>query len=91
VLRITRTNPGDQPATLKLEGRLSGPWVAELSRVVDLSANGAGRVVLDLADLTFADEGGLRLLRTLEESRAELHGACSFMCTLLRGIDDGQP
>jgi anti-anti-sigma regulatory factor len=85
VFRITRLNPGEQPAVLKLEGRLSEPWVGELARVIDLSANGSGRVVLELSGVTYADEDGVRMLRALDGRRAELRGGSPFVVNLVRG------
>jgi ABC-type transporter Mla MlaB component len=56
MLRITQT--GD---TLKLEGKLVGPWVGALREV---SAS-AGQVWLDLSAVSFIDTAGLTLLRDL--------------------------
>ncbi len=89
MLRITRLNPGSHPALLKVEGRIAGPWVGELDRVVRLSVNGGGRVVLDVSGVTFADRAGTALLRQLEVTGAALHGASAFLMNLLRGeVDD---
>jgi anti-anti-sigma regulatory factor len=85
VLRITRINAKGDPETVKLEGRVTGPWVEELSRTVDTSLAESPRVVLDLSGVTFVDEGGVRLLRTLRERRAELLGGSSFVSSLLNG------
>jgi ABC-type transporter Mla MlaB component len=53
--------------TLKLEGRLTGPWVDELIRLwAQTSAARAKRkVALDLRGTTFADAGGIRVLRSI--------------------------
>lgn len=52
---------------LKLEGRLAGPWVAELGRLWEEKSrtrNGK-KIALDLREITFADAEGLRLLRAI--------------------------
>ena len=53
MLRITssRTETTD---TLKVEGRLAGEWVEELSKATAAAAEEAARVVLDLGEVTFA-------------------------------------
>lgn len=52
---------------LKLEGRLAGPWVAELDRLWEQTspARGARKLALDLRETTFADAGGIRSLRSI--------------------------
>lgn len=60
---------------IKLEGRVSGPWTAELNRVwVESAAQLAGKVlVLDLRDVTYADADATRLLREIyAQTHAEL-------------------
>jgi anti-anti-sigma regulatory factor len=49
---------------MKLEGRIAGPWAAELSRVwVETAPRLASRkLVLDLSSVTYADSGGTELL-----------------------------
>ncbi len=59
----------DKPETLtlKLEGRIVGPWAAELDRYwhQNTSALTAKPVSLDLRDTTFADAEGIRILRAI--------------------------
>ena len=67
-----------------LEGRLVGPWVEELRRVVDGAEPGG--VTLDLGALSFADGDGLTLLRSLRDSGVELASPSPFMAALI-GVD----
>jgi anti-anti-sigma regulatory factor len=60
MLRIERILNGHE-TVLRAAGRLTGPWVAELSRAVADQA-GASIVVLDLSDVSFADHDGLAFL-----------------------------
>jgi anti-anti-sigma regulatory factor len=66
VLRIT---VDEKPGTIviKLEGRLAGPWAAELDRLWEETAPVTARkkLSLDLRETTFADAGGIRILRTI--------------------------
>jgi hypothetical protein len=64
-----------------LEGRLVGPWVEELRRVV--GGVKAGGVTLDLAALSFADLDGLTLLRSLRDAGVELANPSPFMAALV--------
>jgi anti-anti-sigma regulatory factor len=60
---------------MKLEGRIAGPWAAELSRVwVETAPRLATRrLVLDLSSVTYADAGGTALLgRIYDQTNAEL-------------------
>jgi anti-anti-sigma regulatory factor len=60
---------------MKLEGRIAGPWAAELSRVwVETAPRLASRkLVLDLSSVTYADSGGTELLGQIyAQTNAEL-------------------
>jgi anti-anti-sigma regulatory factor len=64
MLRITiEENPAD--AVIKLEGRVAGPWVAELDRVwVETAPQLAYKsLALDLSNVTYADSAGTQVLR----------------------------
>jgi anti-anti-sigma regulatory factor len=71
MLRIT---VHDTPAALRfqLEGKLIGPWVAELrqSWLTAQSVRAGRQLVIDLSDVAFIDEGGKELLREFCESGA---------------------
>ena len=85
VLRITRQSQTADTVTLKLEGRLMGPWAGELDRVVADSFDVTDRLVLDLSGLMFADREGIELLRALSAGGASLSGGSSFVTALLTG------
>lgn len=63
MLRITKTEER-ATTTLKLEGRLAGPWVHECSEVWKaLSPDLQGRkLCVDIRDVTFVDQPGEQLL-----------------------------
>jgi anti-anti-sigma regulatory factor len=66
VLRIT-VEENSEGIVLKLEGRLTGPWVEELDRVWKETAPGSNKknLSLDLREITFADAGGIRVLQAI--------------------------
>lgn len=56
-----------EKVTLKLEGRLAGPYTVELDRVWKETAPRleSRDVSLDLRETTYADAGGIRTLRSI--------------------------
>jgi ABC-type transporter Mla MlaB component len=84
MLRITRMVGNDSVETLKLEGKLQGPWVLEAQEVYPLSADQVSRTCLDLSGLTFADEEGAAFLRELIRRGAAVVGCSSYIAELLQ-------
>jgi outer membrane protein TolC len=76
MLRITTTDIGEK-VILKLEGKLSGPWVEEFERCCRMSADiyKNRRLVVDLTGVTYVDDGGKKLLCSLSNSGAQLMGS----------------
>jgi len=73
MLRIT-IDKNCRATTLRVEGRLTGPWVDELERAwravtPDLRDN---RIAVDLTDVTFVGEEGKRLLEAMYAEGARL-------------------
>jgi hypothetical protein len=65
-LRIT-VHEEENSMKLTLEGRLAGPWVAELDKAWRETAPrlGTKTLLLNLHDLTFSDEEGKQVLREI--------------------------
>jgi ABC-type transporter Mla MlaB component len=84
MMRITRTVGHDSVETLKLEGKLQGPWVREAHAAYALSAAEAPHTCLDLSGLTFADGEGAALLRELIQGGAQVLGCSSYIAELLQ-------
>ena len=58
MLKVTTTNQ-NQTITLKLEGKLAGPWVQEVTRVwADTAQSPRSGYVVDLRSVTFIDSPG---------------------------------
>src|SRR3990170_7613832 len=73
VLRITMDRSG-VIVRLRLEGRLTGPWVQELEGCwEELLPEQRRGAVADLADVTFIGEDGRQLLVKLWEQGAVFH------------------
>ena len=61
--------------TIRLEGRIAGPWAEELERVWREAASrlGSKHLSIDLSNVTYADADGKRVLGTiLSQAKAEL-------------------
>jgi len=84
MLRLSRI-AGMHPAqTIKLEGKLLGPWVDEVRQVCAGGTDPAGRISLDLSDLTFVDAAGEGLLLDLIARGIEVVACTSYVAELLR-------
>ena len=73
-LRIT-IEEDETAMELKLEGRVAGPWAAELSHVwvEEFPRLASRKLSLDLRSVTYADADGTRTLREIySRTRAEL-------------------
>jgi outer membrane protein TolC/ABC-type transporter Mla MlaB component len=73
MLRITTTET-DERVMLKLEGKLSGPWAAELEQCWR-TASPAKRLVLDLSGVTFVDPAGKKVLCAIATAGGQLVGS----------------
>jgi anti-anti-sigma regulatory factor len=82
VLRIT-LHHSSRATTLKLEGKLLGPWVQELREAVLAARTKSHPVQLDLKDLDYADLAGAELLRELVKEGATIATCSGFVAELL--------
>lgn len=82
---MTRLNAGANLPLWKLEGRLVGPWVAELRQVAEAELATARGLAFDVSAVSFADRKGEELLRELINRRVRLDHASGFLRELLNG------
>ena len=87
MLRIT-VIPAASSERLKLEGRIAGDSVEELRRLCDerLAGNAHRRVILDLADVSFIDNDGIELFRTLCRRNVIVTEHSPFVAELLKEV-----
>ena len=73
MLKVT-VERGDRVTTLKLEGKLSGPWVDEAAKAWSDVIGGiaAKDVIVGLSGVTFIDEEGKKLLGQMLRQGAQL-------------------
>jgi ABC-type transporter Mla MlaB component len=84
VLRITHAQGHDSIWTLKLEGKLLGPWVTELAQSCEELPCPLHGLRLDLSAVTFVDEPGVALLRDLIGRGATLAACSGLVAELLQ-------
>ena len=84
MMRITRMVGNDSVDTLKLEGKLQGPWVFEAQDVYALATARVSVTCLDLSGLTFADGEGAAFLRGLIRHGVPVVGCSSYIAELLQ-------
>ncbi|HET7749550.1 MAG TPA: STAS domain-containing protein [Terriglobales bacterium] len=75
MFRATVEHDGEL-VTLRIEGRLSGPCLAELENCwrQTMNGNGSRQVVVDLKEVTFVSSQGKQLLERLCRAGAQLTG-----------------
>ena len=87
MLRISQVNAADSIPTLKVEGRLLGPWVTELARACEAMEGRLGCLNLDLSAVTYVDISGVELLCALRRRGVTLAACSSLVAELLRAED----
>jgi hypothetical protein len=92
-LRIT-VQETDKSIEITLEGRVAGPWVAELSRVwVETAPQLVKKSLsIDLRNVIYADAGGKQLLKDIySQTRARLIANSPWAQYLAQEIMHSQP
>ncbi len=89
MLRITAIR-NDSQTILKLEGKLLEPWIEELRCAYTLANSRSEQVVLNLADLTYADDAGTRLLCNFVQLGVPIRECSPFVTELLQ-VPQPQP
>ena len=88
MLKISEIQPSNHTVTLRLEGRVVGPWVAELRHSCEKLLS-EGRVLnLQLAEVEFLDPSGISLLTNLRDRGARLLDCSPFVDVQLNSTVD---
>lgn len=83
MLKITRKETRPRNAAITLEGKLVGPWVEEMRGQFGVLVPDMSGVILDLSQLTYADQAGAELLADLMRRGARISACSSFIRELL--------
>lgn len=91
MLKISQAGKPGQHFTLKLEGRVVGPWVGELRLVCESLLRNQRKLDLDLSDMCYADPDGVELLVNLRSRGVTLAKTTPFVNEQLRGAEAARP
>jgi len=84
VLRISQRTEGTT-VVLLVEGRLAGPWVDELRRVMEPLVEASSAIALELADVHYVDAAGEVLLREAIFGGAQIRRPSTFVAAVTNG------
>ena len=85
MLRITVVESSEIAVTLRVEGRITGPWVEELRTVCNVHTSSDDvQLSLDLADIAFVDTAGVSLLKELRSRGIGLIHTTPFLAEQLK-------
>ena len=87
MLRISETVERDRAVTFRLEGRVVGPWVAELREACRKVLEEKQDLTLDLSEVMFASRAAVTLLLELKAQGVVLSGCSPFLRQALRSAD----
>ena len=84
MLKISQTGTPNHSVTLKLEGRVVGPWVEELRRICEPLLAGDRALKLDLAEVSYVDAEGVAVLSSLKQRGVKLVNMTPFVAEELK-------
>ncbi len=91
MLKITRRNEGST-AVIRIEGRLVGPWVKELEACWrSVAASETRPVRVDLTGVSYIDDAGVELLKTMCQERVDMKVKGCFTACLIETIKQALP
>ena len=79
MLKISQTGTPNHSITLKLEGRVVGPWVEELRRICEPLLAEDRALKLDLAEVSYADAEGVAALNSFKSRGVKLNNCSPFV------------
>lgn len=85
MLRITVVESNMRAVTLRVEGRVAGPWVEELRTTCNVhTAPDPIQLHLGLEDVSFADAAGIACLKELRDQGVGLDHVSPFLRELFQ-------
>ncbi len=84
MLRIAFAESGNGSTTLKLEGRVVGPWVEEVKRLSEAVLASGVTLIFDLSDVSFVDREGVELFGSLRDRHALFRNPSVFVAEQLK-------
>lgn len=85
MLRITVVESSANAITLRVEGRIAGPWLEELRRTCEAHrGTNSAKLNLELEDIGFVDEAGVTYLKELKAQGVGLIRVSPFLTELFK-------
>jgi ABC-type transporter Mla MlaB component len=79
MLKISEPGTPNHSVTLKLEGRVVGPWVEELRRVCEPILTKDCSLKLDLTEVSYVDAEGVAMLNGFKARGVKLKNCSPFV------------
>src|SRR5258706_14182048 len=89
MLKISQAGKANPSVTLKLEGRVIGPWVGELRQVCETLLTEGRKLKLDLTDVAFADADGVAVLTDFKSRGVTIRNCSPFVDAQLSSTAKG--
>lgn len=83
MLKIDVAEQAQTGVTVRLEGRMVGPWVEELQRACEPYLGNGHALTLDFAGVSFIGREGVALCRDLRQRQARFTNCSPFVKELL--------
>ena len=87
MLRISLVMEDVREVTLRLEGRVVGPWVSALREACEKVLEEKRDLTLDLTEVMFASRAAVTLLLELKAQGVVLSGCSPFLSQALKSAD----
>jgi anti-anti-sigma regulatory factor len=84
MLKIMFAETTGESSTIRLEGRVIGPWVNELRLSCEAILATGSTLSLDLSDVSFVDRSGIELFKSLTKRQVVLANCSRFLTELLK-------
>jgi hypothetical protein len=85
MLRITIVESNPRAVTLRVEGRVTGPWLEELRTSCNLHTGPDPiQLHLELEDVSFVDDAGIAYLKELRDQGVGLYHVSPFLRELFQ-------
>ena len=85
MLRITVVESNPRAVTLRVEGRVTGPWLEELRTSCNVHTGPDPiQLHLELEDVSFADAAGIAYLKELRDQGVGLYHVSPFLRELFQ-------
>jgi len=91
MLKISEAKSGGYAVTLCLEGRIIGPWIAELRRACEQILDHGRPLTLRLADVEFMEAEGVVLLIALRCRGVSITDSPPFIAEQLKTVPEVEP